>query len=53
MEQVARETTILVIAHRLSTIAKADRVYVLKQGRIVEEGAFRTSVTGRGVYWGP
>jgi len=41
MEQVARETTILVIAHRLSTIAKADRVYVLKQGRIAEEGSFR------------
>ena len=40
IEQVARDTTILVVAHRISTIAKADQVYVLRQGRVVEEGAF-------------
>ena len=40
IEQVAHNTTILVVAHRLSTIAKADQVYVLRQGQIVEEGSF-------------
>ncbi|MBF0558800.1 MAG: ABC transporter ATP-binding protein [Nitrospirae bacterium] len=40
IEHVAKDTTMLVVAHRLSTIAKADQVYVLKQGRVVEEGAF-------------
>ena len=40
IEQVAHDTTILVVAHRLSTIAKANQVYVLGQGRVVEEGSF-------------
>lgn len=40
IEQVARETTILIVAHRLSTVAKADQVYVLQQGRVIEEGSF-------------
>ena len=37
---MAHDTTILVVAHRLSTIAKADQVYVMRQGRVVEEGSF-------------
>lgn len=41
IERVAQDTTILVVAHRLSTIAKADQVYVMRQGRVVEEGAFK------------
>ena len=40
IDQVARDTTILIVAHRLSTIARAEQVYVLHQGRIVEEGSF-------------
>lgn len=40
IEQVGRNTTILVIAHRLSTISKANQVYVLSEGEIVEEGTF-------------
>lgn len=40
IEQVAHDTTILVVAHRLSTVVKADQVYVIRQGRVVEEGSF-------------
>lgn len=36
----ANHATILVVAHRLSSIMKADTVYVLEQGSIVEEGSF-------------
>ena len=40
IESVAHATTILIVAHRLSTIAKADQVYVMRQGRVVEAGSF-------------
>lgn len=40
IENIAKETTIIVIAHRLSTIINADYVYVLKEGRIAEEGTY-------------
>lgn len=42
IEIVAANTTILVVAHRLSTIAKADYVYVLNKGKLVEHGEFLT-----------
>jgi len=40
IDQLAHKTTILVIAHRLSTVAKADMVYVMKLGQVVEQGSF-------------
>jgi ATP-binding cassette subfamily B protein len=40
IENVAKQTTILVIAHRLSTISKANHVYILKSGEIIENGSF-------------
>jgi ATP-binding cassette, subfamily B, bacterial len=38
LETLMRGRTVLAIAHRLSTVAKLDRVVVLQQGRIVEDG---------------
>jgi ABC-type multidrug transport system fused ATPase/permease subunit len=40
IENIVRETTIIVIAHRLSTIVNADYVYVLKEGGVIEEGTY-------------
>jgi ATP-binding cassette subfamily B protein len=42
INQVAKETTILVIAHRLSTISKADFVYILSKGEIIEYGSYES-----------
>ena len=38
LEAIMRDTTAIVIAHRLSTIKNADRIVVMRDGRIVEEG---------------
>jgi ATP-binding cassette subfamily B multidrug efflux pump len=42
--------TVIAIAHRLSTIAAMDRLIVLDQGRIVEEGDHRTLLANGGLY---
>ena len=43
--------TALVIAHRLSTIRDADRILVIHQGRLVEEGTHDELLASRGAYW--
>lgn len=51
LEQLAQGRTVIAIAHRLSTIAKADKVVVLKQGRIVEQGSYQTLLKEQGELW--
>lgn len=46
----ALSVTRLVIAHRLSTIVQADRIYVISDGQVVEEGTFDALMTKGGLF---
>ena len=46
----ALTSTRIVIAHRLSTLEKADRIYVLQAGRVVQSGSFSELVEVDGVF---
>ena len=50
LEALMQGRTTLVIAHRLATVLKADRILVMDQGRIVEEGTHQSLVRQNGIY---
>jgi len=50
LDRVMQGKTVLAIAHRLSTIAAMDRIIVLDEGRIVEEGSHQALLARNGLY---
>ena len=50
LERLTAGRTTFIIAHRLSTVRKADLIVVLRQGQIVEQGAFDDLIAQGGMF---
>nr|WP_321523812.1 ABC transporter ATP-binding protein [uncultured Cohaesibacter sp.] len=49
-DRLSENRTSLVIAHRLSTIRNADKICVIQQGRLIEEGSHNELLAQQGIY---
>lgn len=49
-ETLSKDKTVIMIAHRLSTVTNADRIYVLADGRIAENGTHDELNSANGIY---
>lgn len=50
-ERSAGGRTMIVVAHRLATVQRADVIFVMREGRIVERGKHQSLLAARGWYW--
>lgn len=51
LESLFEKRTVITIAHRFSTIKEADRIYLIMNGKVEEEGTNRELLNKQGVYY--
>jgi ABC-type multidrug transport system fused ATPase/permease subunit len=51
LKRLKGQRTIILVSHRLSTVADCDRIFVMEEGKIVEQGTHDALVGQRGVYF--
>jgi len=50
ISEITKDKTVIMIAHRLSTVKNVDKIYVVDEGRIVEEGSHNSLIEDDGLY---
>ena len=50
IEKFSRSKTIIIIAHRISTIIKADKIIIIENGEVAEEGSHKKLLEKKGIY---
>ena len=52
IDEVSKNRTVIIVAHRLPTVVHADKIVVLGEGEVLEEGTHSELLARKGAYWG-
>ena len=51
LARLTADKTVIVITHRLQGLSEVDRIYVMDEGEIIEQGSHHELLSKRGRYW--